>query len=63
MIKNVATERYVAPEGLAPDQLLLDFHSTIIEASESMLDAQQQTEIQSTIFAVEVREYSVPFVM
>lgn len=55
VIRNVATERYVAPEGLAAatDKFLLDFHSTIIEPSETF-NAQQQTEIQSTIFAVEV---------
>lgn len=53
VIKNVATERYVAPDGLAADKLLLDFHSTIIEPSESF-NPQLQTEIQSTIFAVEV---------
>lgn len=55
VIKNVATERYVAPEGLAAaaDKLYLDFHTTIIEPSEAF-NPQQQTEIQSTIFAVEV---------
>ena len=60
VIKNVATERYVAPEGLAAaaDKVLLDFHSTIIEGSEAAFNPQQQTEIQSTIFAVEVSEGS-----
>lgn len=57
VIRNVATERYVAPEGLAAatDKFRLDFHSTIIEPSETF-NPQQQTEIQSTIFAVEVSD-------
>lgn len=56
VIRNVATERYAAPEGLAGagDKLHLDFHTTIIEPSEAF-NPQQHTEIQSTIFAVEVR--------
>lgn len=62
VIKNVATERYIAPEGLAAaqDKLLLDFHSTIIEPSE-VFNPQQQTEIQSTIFAVEVKKFKICF--
>lgn len=58
VIRNVATERYVAPEGLAAaaDKLLQDFHSTIIEPSETF-NPQLHTEIQSTIFAVEVCNY------